>query len=115
MANEDQYKKTDLEPETVNDVDNEKAVLDDLDQYYSDRKENLETLHQDTPHHNPDLADIIPEEGAKVGALDIDDDLRIIADMAILDEDDPTLPSLTGRALFIGSVCIEFIYIGTNN
>jgi hypothetical protein len=105
MANDEQYKKPEQEPETVNDVDNEKAVLEDLDQYYNDRKENLETMHENLPHKNPDLADIIPEEGAKVGALDIDDDLRIIADMAVLDGDDPTLPALTGRALVIGSVC----------
>ncbi|CAM0136591.1 hypothetical protein VKS41_003393 [Umbelopsis sp. WA50703] len=108
MANDEQYKKPEQEPETVNDVDNEKAVLEDLDQYYNDRKENLETMHENLPHKNPDLADIIPEEGAKVGALDIDDDLRIIADMAVLDGDDPTLPALTGRALVIGSVLAAF-------
>ena len=57
--------------------------------------------------HNPDVADLTAHEFIRAdgsGAIDIEEDLKIIADMSILEEDDPTMPALTLRAVVIGLV-----------
>jgi hypothetical protein len=90
-------------------VEDEKAALDDLDQYYADRKVNLTTIAEYGHSHNPDVADLTAHEfiGNSAGGMDIEEDLKIIADMSILEEDDPTMPALTLRALVIGLVRIH--------
>lgn len=97
-----------IEPSPV--VEDEKAALDDLDQYYADRKDNLATVAEYGHAHNPDLADLTAHEfiGANgSGGIDIEEDLKIIADMSILEDDDPTMPALTLRAVVIGLVRIH--------
>jgi hypothetical protein len=108
----DESTKKDVITEPAATVEDEKAALDDLDQYYADRKVNLTTIAEYGHSHNPDVADLTDHEffNEAAGGMDVAEDLKIIAEMSILEEDDPNMPALTLRALLIGLVRILISY-----
>jgi hypothetical protein len=113
MASDESIKKDSIPAaEPLSTVEDEKAAMEDLDQYYTDRKDNLTTIAEYGHNKNPDVVDITPHEYINdTGALDIAEDLRIIAEISILEDDDPNLPAFTVRAVIIGLVRIIFISI----
>jgi hypothetical protein len=113
MASDESIKKDSIPAaEPLSTVEDEKAAMEDLDQYYTDRKDNLTTIAEYGHNKNPDVVDITPHEYINdTGALDIAEDLRIIAEISILEDDDPSLPAFTVRAVIIGLVRIIFISI----
>jgi hypothetical protein len=109
MASDESIKKENPTSEPLPSVEDEKAALEDLDQYYVDRKDNLQTIAEYGHNKNPDVTDISPHDFLNdTGAIDIEEDLKIIAEISILEDDDPNLPTFTLRTFIIGLVCIPF-------